>query len=292
MKCDRGSRVSCKGRHTWVGVSRRPGSSDALHHEGKPSASLFGLMESEVLDWKAAGTGSVHCRREPTVSPNTWPAGGKRTYCRGGKTDASPNCQTEEKWGWTLSAHQTSRGGCDRSEWGERVWGGQIRYCGLASRRWCSSPHPDSVRNDSEEPKRQVCWAASGQLVCVVAGEGKAVPRAPQTIVGGGCAAWAPLLPEGSFLGSNCSLDKEEEGVEWSLILLGINCLRAADCVLAERNFSTTELTASPNNPDCEMGASSTNTFSFSWISVRLSHKWRSAATEPAIERTTGVRCA
>ncbi len=74
---------------------------------------------------------------------------------------------------------------------------------------------------------------------------------------GGGCAAWAPLLPEGSFLGRDCFLDKEEEGVEWSLVLLGINCLRAADCVLAERNFSTTELTASPNNPDCEMGASS-----------------------------------
>ncbi len=116
---------------------------------------------------------------------------------------------------------------------------------------------------------------------------GKGRPRAPQTVVGGGCAAWAPLLPEGSFLGSDCSLDKEEEGVEWSLVLLGMNCLRAADRVLAERNFSTTELTASPNNPDCEMGASSKNTFSFSRISVRFSHKWRSAATEPAIERPT-----
>ncbi len=116
---------------------------------------------------------------------------------------------------------------------------------------------------------------------------GKGWPRAPQTLVGGGCAAWASLLPEGSFLGRDCSLDKEEEGVEWSLVFLGINCLRAADCVLAERNFSTTELTASPNNPDCEMGASSRNTFSFSRISVRLSHKWRSAATEPAIERPT-----
>ncbi len=114
---------------------------------------------------------------------------------------------------------------------------------------------------------------------------GKDWPRAPQTVVGGGCAAWVPLLSEGSFLGSDCSLDKEEERVEWSLVLLGMNCLRAADCVLAERNFSTTELTASPNNPDCEMGASSKNTFSFSRISVRFSHKWRSAATEPAIER-------
>ncbi len=115
--------------------------------------------------------------------------------------------------------------------------------------------------------------------------QGKGWPRAPQTVVGGECAAWAPLLPEGSFLGRDCSLDKEEEGVEWSLVLLGINCLRAADCVLTEQNFSTTELTATPNNPDCEMGASSRNTFSFSRISVRLSHKCRSAATEPAIER-------
>ncbi len=114
---------------------------------------------------------------------------------------------------------------------------------------------------------------------------GNGRPRAPQTVVGGGCAG-AQLLPVDSFLGKECSLDREEE-VEWSLILLGMNCLRAADCVLAERNFSTTELTTSPNSPDCEMGASSRNTFSFSLISVRLSHKWRSAATEPAIECPT-----
>ncbi len=75
--------------------------------------------------------------------------------------------------------------------------------------------------------------------------------------------------------------------MEWSLVLLGINCLRAVNCVLAERNFSTTELTASPNSPDCEMGASSRNTSSFSLISVRFSHKWRSKATEPAIGRPT-----
>ncbi len=159
------------------GVSRRPGSSDALHHEGKPSASLFRLMESEVLDWKVAGTGSARCRKEPAVSPNTWPTGGKMTDCRGGKTNASPNCQTEEKWGWTRSAHQTSRCGCDRSEWGERVWGGQIRFLrsGLALWRWSGSPHPDSkVRKDLEEPKRQACRAASGQPLCVVAGEGRA----------------------------------------------------------------------------------------------------------------------
>ncbi len=92
---------------------------------------------------------------------------------------------------------------------------------------------------------------------------GKDRQRAPQTVVGGGCVAWAPLPPKGSFLGNDCSLDKEEEGVEWSLVLLGINCLRAADCVLVERNFSSTEITASPNSPDCEMGASSRNAFSF-----------------------------
>ncbi len=70
---------------------------------------------------------------------------------------------------------------------------------------------------------------------------GNGRPRAPQTVVGGGCAG-AQLLPVDSFLGKECSLDREEEGVEWSLILLGMNCLRAADFVLAEWNFSTTEL--------------------------------------------------
>ncbi len=40
-----------------------------------------------------------------------------------------------------------------------------------------------------------------------------------------------------AFLGRDCSLDKEEEGVEWSLVLLGINCLRVADCVLARVGY-------------------------------------------------------
>ncbi len=57
--------------------------------------------------------------------------------------------------------------------------------------------------------------------------------RAPQTVVARGFAG-ARLLPVDSFLGKECYLDREEEGVEWSLILLGMNCLRAADCVLAE----------------------------------------------------------
>ncbi len=116
---------------------------------------------------------------------------------------------------------------------------------------------------------------------------GKGRPRAPQTIVGEGAQPGPHSCRMAPFWVAICSPDKEEEGVEWSLILLGMICLRAADCVLAERNFSTTELTASPNNPDCEMGASSKNTFSFSRISVRFSHKWHSAATEPAIEHPT-----
>ncbi len=46
---------------------------------------------------------------------------------------------------------------------------------------------------------------------------------------------FAQLLLEGSFLGKECSLGMEVEGVfEESLILLGMNCLRAADCDLAE----------------------------------------------------------
>ncbi len=155
MKCDRGSRVLCWGRHTWLGVSRRPGRSDALHHKGKPRASLFGMMESEALDWKMAGTGSVRCRREPIVFPNTWSAGGKRTDCRGGKPNASPNCQTEEKWWWTLSVHQTSRGGCDRSEWGERVWGGQIRFCRWTGEfaRMCSGEKRRGLSAHSPSPR-------------------------------------------------------------------------------------------------------------------------------------------
>ncbi len=108
---------------------------------------------------------------------------------------------------------------------------------------------PDRSRGGGEEPGRSSCW-------------------------------WAPSLVRSALL------DKELEGVfEGSLILLGMNCLRAADCDLAERNFSTTELTASPNSPVWEMGASRRKTFSFSRISVRLRHRWCSAATEPAIER-------
>ncbi len=38
---------------------------------------------------------------------------------------------------------------------------------------------------------------------------GKGRPQAPQTVVGGGCAAWAQPLSEGSFLGRDCSLGQE-----------------------------------------------------------------------------------
>ncbi len=200
--------------------------------------------------------------------PNTWPAGGKRTDCRGGKTNESPSCQTEEKWGWTRSAHQASRGLSEESAFEAG------RYAFAVWSRLVVVKRLSSFRPEGQE------WlggAEAAGLLCRFRStrlrgrwRGKDRPRAPPTVVGGGCIAWAPLPPEGSFLGSDCSLDKEQEGVEWSLVLLGMNCLRAADCVLAERNFSTTELTASPNNPDCEMGASSKNTFSFSWISVSI----------------------
>ncbi len=58
---------------------------------------------------------------------------GEWTGCKGGKTNASPNCQPVWKWGWIGSAHQASKGGCDRFKWGERVRGGQKRFRGLAS---------------------------------------------------------------------------------------------------------------------------------------------------------------
>ncbi len=47
----------------------------------------------------------------------------------------TPNCQPEQKWGWTRSAHQASKAGCDRFKWGERVRGGQKRFSGLTSPR-------------------------------------------------------------------------------------------------------------------------------------------------------------
>ncbi len=282
MKCDRGSRVSCWERHIWLGVLRRPGRSEALHHEGKPSVSLFGMMESEALDWKMAGTGSVRCRREPIVSPNTWSAGGKRTDCRGGKPNASPTARPKKNDGRFLHTKPRGVGVTDLIE--ESVFESG-RY---AFAVWSHLVAVKKLSSSQLEGQEQLGGAEVAGLLgrfrsTRLSGRwrGKGWPRAPQTAVEGGCAAWVPLLPEGSFLGRDCSIDKEEEGMEWSLVLLGINCLRAADCVLAERNFSTTELTASPNNPDCEMGASSRNTFSFSRISVRLSPKWRSAATEP-----------
>ncbi len=117
---------------------------------------------------------------------------------------------------------------------------------------------------------------------------GKDQPRAPQN------RSWGRVRRLGAtsarrLLSGERLLPRHRGGGSglWSLVLLGINCLRAVDCVLEERNFSTTELTASPNSPDCEMGASSRNASSFSLISVRFSHKWRSAATEPAIGRPT-----
>ena len=89
---------------------------------------------------------------------------------------------------------------------------------------------------------------------------------------GGGCTG-SLLLEENSGLKEGRSLGQTGEGAEGSLALLGMNCLNAADCDLEERNFSTTVLTASPNRPNCEIGASRRKTFSLSQISVRLSHR-------------------
>ncbi len=95
------------------------------------------------------------------------------------------------------------------------------------------------------------------------------------------------LLPV-SFLGKERSLDKQEEA--------GVRVVpRPPRHKLPEGswqtwrtwNFSTTELTASPNSPVWEMGALRSKTFSFSRISMRLSHRWHSAATEPAIKHPT-----
>lgn len=77
-------------------------------------------------------------------------------------------------------------------------------------------------------------------------------------------------------------------GAGGSRALLGMNCLRAADCVLAVRNVSTTELTTSLNKPDREIGATSRKTFSFLQISVRFNQRCHSTATKPAIVRPTG----
>ncbi len=66
-----------------------------------------------------------------------------------------------------------------------------------------------------------------------------------------------------------------------SSALHGMNCLKAADCVLAALNLSTTGLTTSLNKPELEIGASRRKAFSFSQISVRFSHRWHSATTKP-----------
>ncbi len=66
-----------------------------------------------------------------------------------------------------------------------------------------------------------------------------------------------------------------------------MNCLNAADCVLAALNLSTKMSTASPNKPELETVASRRKTFSFSLISVIFSNRWCSATTKPAILRLT-----
>ncbi len=135
-----------------------------------------------------AGTGSIRCRREPTVSPNT----SEESSFEAGRYAFTV-------WPRLVVVKRLSS---FRPEGQERLGGAEA--AGLLGR--------------FRSPRLRGRW------------RGKERPRAPQTVVGGGCVAWVPLPPEGSFLGSDCSLDKEEEGVEWSLVLLGINCLRAAEC--------------------------------------------------------------
>ncbi len=141
-----------------------------------------------------------------------WPARGRTR-----RTRLSPNCQTEEKWGWTRSAHQASRGGCDRFERGERIWGGQIRFCSLASPRGGEAALLIPTRRSGTTWRgwsgRPVGPLQVNPSAWSLAREGPAT--APQTVVGGGCVAWAPPPPEGSFLGSDCSLDKEEPTASW-----------------------------------------------------------------------------
>ncbi len=68
-------------------------------------------------------------------------------------------------------------------------------------------------------------------------------------------------LTTGSLLGAGHSLEDEAEA--GSHARRGMNCLNAADCVLAALNLSTMALTASPNKPEPEIGASRRKAFSF-----------------------------
>ncbi len=275
--------MSCKGRHTWDGVSRKPGSSGTLHREGKPRRPCSGWRREKCWadGWPARVPYTAGEKQLCLLTCGTPAASGRAAK---GKDESVPQLPARVKMRVNWICTPSSKGGCDRFKWGERVRGGQKRFRGLASPRNGVKRLSSFRPGGQERPglaeaagllgrfmltRLRGCWREEDR------------PRAPQTVVGGRRVAWAPPLG-GSLLGGGCSLDTEEEGVEKSLALLGMNWLRAADWVLAERNLSTTALTASPNNPDCEMGASIKNVFSLSRISVRLSHRWRSAATEAA----------
>ncbi len=99
----------------------------------------------------------------------------------------------------------------------ERVRGGQKRFCGLTSSRNGEEalliPTRRSGMTRISRSGRPVgplqvnpsAWALVGK------GPGTGSPNRRW----GGCVAWAPLPPKGSFLGSECSLDTEEEGAEF-----------------------------------------------------------------------------
>ncbi len=143
----------------------------------------------------------------------------------------------ETAFNYFKSAHQASKGGCDRFKWGERVRGGQKRFHGLASP--CNGETTLLIPTRRSGTTRV---SRSGRLVgplhvnpfaWLLAGRRPAAGSPNRS--GGKARGQTPPLG-GSFLGGGCSLDTEEEGVEKSLALLGMNWLRAADWVLAERN--------------------------------------------------------
>ncbi len=133
-----------------------------------------------------AGTGSVHCRREPTVSPNTWPVGGKRTDCRGGKTNATARPRKNEG---ELVLHTKPRGVVvtDLSEESAFEAG---RYAFAVWPRLVVVKRLSSFRPEGQERLRGA--EAAGLLgrfrSTHLRGRwrGKDRPRAPQTVVGEG----------------------------------------------------------------------------------------------------------
>ncbi len=189
-----------------------------------------------------AGTGSVHCRRETAVSPNMRLAGGEWTGCKGGKTNASPNCQPEWKWGW-MDLHTKPRrvAVTDLSE--ESAFGAGRNAFGLASPRNGETtlliPTRRSGTTRVSRSGRLVGPLHVNPLAWLLAGRRPATGSPNRS---GGRARGLGSAARGLPL---CSLDTEEEGVEKSLALLGMNCWEQPTEFWLS-GTSTTALTASP----------------------------------------------